>query len=332
MTTVAVTGVTGCIGAAVVSAFAHRGWNVRGLVRPERPSSLDSGVDVHVGDVTRPSSLRGLCSGADVVVHAAALVSDWDDPGAFARINRDGTRAVLEEARASGVRRFVYLSTADVFGFDSDHLIDERSPKRCPPYPYSRSKLAGEELARRYACDSLEVSVVYPTWVFGPGDRHLVPELIDGLRTRQLVYFDRGATPLELTYSENLAAAIALVATTNEAAGEAYIVGDGYGLTLGGFIDDLAAATGVQPPRFSVPLRVALLAAAASEAAARVGSRVKRPLLTRYAVRSAGSGMRYDLAKIQLLGYQPAVGREEALRRTIAPLDASPRQLTAERR
>jgi nucleoside-diphosphate-sugar epimerase len=317
---VVVTGATGCVGGAVGRTFAARGWSVRGLVR--RPDALaGAGWEEHRGELTEPGSLAGLCEGAEVVVHTAAVVSDWDREDVFWRINREGTRALLREAARAGVRRFVYVSTADVFGFLRDVVIDEGSPKDCPPYPYSLSKLEGERLAWEAARDGLGVSTVYPTWVFGPGDRHLVPELLDGLRTRQLVYFDRGATPLELTYSENLADAIHLVATSDRAAGQSYIVGDGYGATFGGFIDALAREAGLRPPRFSIPYAAAYGAAAVSEAVARVTRSDKRPLLTRYAIRSAATGMRYDLSKVAALGYEPAVGLEEGVRRTLTGLE-----------
>jgi nucleoside-diphosphate-sugar epimerase len=318
---VAITGAHGLVGGAVARAFAARGYGVRGLVRtPGRPAPVSDGWQEHVGDLTDPASLRGLCDGADTVVHTAAIVSDWDREEIFWRINRDGTRTLLDEAQRSGVRRFVYVSTADVFGFRTDIEIDEAAPKQCPPYPYSLSKLEGERLVWQRSGRQIEVSVIYPTWVFGPGDRHLVPELVDGLRTRQMVYFDRGRTPLELTYSENLGEAIALVATSDEAAGEDYIVGDEYGATFGDFLDLLAEHSGLKPPRFSLPIPVALGVAAASETVARATRSSKRPLLTRYAIRSAASGMRYRLDKVHALGYSPRVGLEEGIQWTLAEL------------
>ena len=317
---VAITGAHGCVGAAVARAFAARGYAVRGLARSERPAPIDGPWEEHRGDLTDPASLRGLCEGADAVVHTAAVVSDWDREEVFWRTNREGTRALLDEAQRAGVRRLVYVSTADVFGFRTDIEIDESSPKRCPPYPYSLSKLEGERLALERAAAGPAVSVVYPTWVFGPGDRHLVPELLDGLRSRQLVYFARGRTPLELTYSDNLAEAIALVATADEAAGESYIVGDDYGATFGRFIDLLAETAELRPPRLSIPVPVAYGAAAVSETVARATRSSKRPLLTRYAIRSAATGMRYRLDKVRALGYEPRVALEEGVRRTLAAL------------
>jgi hypothetical protein len=68
--------------------------------------------------------------------------------------------------------------------------------------------------------------------VFGPGDRHLVPEMVAMLRARQFVRLAGGRPPLELTYSENLADAVLLATLSDTANGESFLVGDGYGVTL----------------------------------------------------------------------------------------------------
>ncbi|MBF9134862.1 NAD-dependent epimerase/dehydratase family protein [Plantactinospora sp. S1510] len=316
-----VTGVTGCVGRAVAAALAESGWSVRGLVRAPSPEATRYAE--HLGDLTDPASLRGSCEGVQLVVHAAADLSDWRPGRRIWQVNRDGTRAILDEALRSGVTRFVYLSTVDVFGFDARRVIDEASPKRVPPYAYSRSKLAGEDLAWSYHRRGLEITVIYPTWIFGPGDRHFVPELVRGLRDNKLVHFDRGVAPIELTYSENLADAIVLAGTTPDCAGGRFIVGDSYGLTVGQLFERIAERIGVPPPTRSIPFSGALAVAALSELAglAGIGTGTGRPMLTRYAVRSVAGGMRYDLDRIRSIGYSPRVPVSDALSRAVAGLE-----------
>jgi nucleoside-diphosphate-sugar epimerase len=149
-----------------------------------------------------------------------------------------------------------------------------------------------------------------------------MPELARGLRDDKLVHFGRGAAPIELTYSENLADAIVLAATTPGCAGGRFIVGDSYGLTVGQLFDRVAEQLGVLPPDRAIPFPAALAVAALSELAglAGIGTGSGRPMLTRYAVRSVAGGMRYDLDRIRSIGYTPRVGLAEALRRTIAGL------------
>jgi 2-alkyl-3-oxoalkanoate reductase len=311
----AVTGVTGCVGRAVSDALLAAGWAVRGLVR--RPADITPKYSEHTGDLADPSSLAGLCTDAQLVVHTAANLSDWGARREIWQVNRDGTRAVLDEAVRGGATRFLYLSTVDVFGFDGRKILSERSPKQCPHYAYSMSKLAGENLAWAYQRNGLEVTVIYPAWVFGPGDRHLIPELIKGLQNRELVHIDRGHAPLELTYSENLAQAIVLAAADSACAGERFIVGDSYDLTFGQLIDLIAEQLGVLPPRHSVPYPVAWTAAALSELVAALRRKKERPMLTRYAVASVAGGMRYDLSRIRSIGYNPEIDAMTALRRTL---------------
>ena len=317
-----VTGVRGCVGSAVARVLIARDYEVRGLVRTGGTGSAEDadGYTEHVGDLTRPESLGELCNGASTVVHTAAMVDDWGAEEAFHRANFEGTKAILEEAQRSGVGRFVFVSTIDVFGFRNDAVINEKFPKMGVDHPYSRTKLEAEKLAWSFQDRGMEVSVVYPTWIFGPGDRHLVPELVRGLRSGQLVYFSGGKAAMELTYNENLADAIALVASSSQAAGEGYIVSDGFGLSFKGFVELVAEAAGLRSPRFSIPYSVGLGMGAVSEAVARARRSATRPLMTRYAVREIGVGPRYDVSKLESLGYRPAVGIGEAVSRSVGAL------------
>jgi nucleoside-diphosphate-sugar epimerase len=313
-----VTGITGMVGDAVARLLAAQGWTVRGLVRTRQPSLPGHIAEVHVGQLDRPESLAGACRDADLVVHAGGVVSDWAPAEVFWRVNRDGTRALLEEARRSGAGRFTYVGTANVFGFRSGELISEDSAKVCPPFLYPRSKLAAEDSVWEYGERGLDVTVIYPTWVFGPGDRHLVPEMVANLRAGRFVHIGGGRAHLELTYSENLAEAIVLASTVDAGRGRGFIVGDDYDVTLGEFTDAVAATAGVKSPRLSIPFRLAAGLGRASEAFATLTRSSGRPMLTHYAVRALATGVRFDLGRIRSLGYRPAISLHQGLAQTLA--------------
>ena len=316
-----VTGITGMVGMAVARLLATQGWTVRGVVRGPQSPRPDYLAEEHQGDLTRPESLAGACRDAELVVHSGGLVSDWAPAEEFWRINRDGTKALLREAMVSGVSRFVYVGTANVFGFRTDEVIDEGSVKICPPYLYPRSKLAAEDRVWQYGRHGFDVTVIYPTWVFGPGDRHLVPELVANMRAGKFVHIGRGRAHLELTYSENLAEAIVLAATSDAGRGKGFLVGDGFGATLGDFTNALADAAGVAAPSISIPFGVAKMLGGVSETFTRLTRSSTRPMLTRYAVEALATGVRFDLSRIQSLGYRPAISLTEGLRRTLGAIE-----------
>src|SRR6185436_1273261 len=114
--TVLVTGAAGVMGARLVRGLVEAGWRVRALVLPGDPlrarlEALGPACEIREGDVSDPFSLGGLCEGVDTVYHLAAVIIAHDDT-VFERVNRDGTTNVVAEARAAGVRHFIYVSSA----------------------------------------------------------------------------------------------------------------------------------------------------------------------------------------------------------------------------
>src|SRR5688500_5151315 len=115
---VLVTGATGLIGQGLVQALCARGARVRALVRDlERARRLlPTGVELAPGDITDVATLRPALHEAELVYHTAGMPEQWQrDESIFDRVNRQGTKNVLEASHAAGVRRVVYTSTMDVF-------------------------------------------------------------------------------------------------------------------------------------------------------------------------------------------------------------------------
>ena len=170
-----VTGAAGVMGLRLCARLLRAGCVVRGLVLPGDPQARQLaalGVEAWTGDLCDPDSLRGSCEGVEVVYHLAAIILSRD-PSAFERINLAGTANVVREAARSGVRQFVYVSSASV-----------TYPKRTP---YAESKLAAERVVAE--AGAFAHTIVRPTLVYDERGGQELLLFLDYLRRFPVVPF-----------------------------------------------------------------------------------------------------------------------------------------------
>jgi uncharacterized protein YbjT (DUF2867 family) len=149
--TLAVTGATGFVGGHLVRLARARGHPVRALTRAWRPP--EEGLEWVEGALDRPESLTRLAEGADAVIHIAGLINGADR-AAFEQVNAGGAAAMVDAARAAGVRRFIHISS-----------LAAREPDLSD---YGWSKARSERIV---AASGLDWTVIRPPAVYGPGDR-----------------------------------------------------------------------------------------------------------------------------------------------------------------
>ncbi len=171
--TVAVTGAGGFIGSAVTAMLVERGATVRGLLGPpsERDRSPKPGGGLF-GEIDDGPVLDELLADADLVIHLAgppSVSGSFAAPQQCARVHVGGTAAVIAAAQRAGVRRLVYVSSAEVYGAGAPCPVSEDHPPT-PVSPYGAAKLAAEALIRAAVHSSpLQAVVLRPFSVFGPG-------------------------------------------------------------------------------------------------------------------------------------------------------------------
>ncbi|WP_459545903.1 NAD-dependent epimerase/dehydratase family protein [Nocardia sp. X0981] len=275
--TVAVTGPTGEIGISAVTALEHDPGvdRIVGMARrPFDPAERGWGkTEYRRGDILDRPAVAALVAEADVVIHLAFVIMGSRKESA--EVNLAGTRNVFEATVAAGrARRLVYTSSVAAYGYHRENptpITEDVPPEGSPEHYYSEQKAACEAALTEITADSgLEVFVLRPCIVAGPK----APALHD-LPWRELprplrmlaradplfkpVIPDPGH-PLQLVHHDDIAAAIALAATTDAPPGAYNIAGDGI-LTL----SEVVAALGGRPVR--VP---AFAATAASAALARL--------------------------------------------------------------
>lgn len=176
-----VTGGSGYFGSVLVHALLRRGVRVRvfDLVdAPGRPSQ----VEFIRGDIRDTDAVQAACADCTVVHHNVALVPLANDAPAFEAVNVQGTRHLLAAAARAGARKVIHTSSSAVFGVPSRNPVDDTVAPR-PREAYGRAKLAAELACTDYVRRGLDVTIVRPRTIIGPGRLGIVQVLFEWVRT-----------------------------------------------------------------------------------------------------------------------------------------------------
>lgn len=326
-----VTGAAGFVGQALVRRLLADGDTVRAVVLPDEPAIRElralAGAERLViveADVTDAARLAPAFAGATRAVHAAALVHAWAPLARFRAVNVGGTENVARACLTHGVR-LVSLSTSDVFGIPAaGETMDETSPVKPWHEPYADTKIEAERRLWAFHRDQgLPLSIIYPGWVYGPGDHAFFPSLARAIDDGVMVFWARDLI-LAWVYVDNLVDACILASTHPAAIGEGYLVhDDAAGPTFEDACARIARAIGKPPPRIHVPYPVAFAAATSVQTVWRwLGLRTTPPLLT-VDVKAFGYQWRLSTAKIRRdLGWSPRVDTETGMARALEYLVA----------
>ena len=322
MARVLITGGTGFIGTHLTRRCIAQGHRVTVMALPGDPGIPNVATwpcDVVTGDIGDAALMETLCQGQEILFHCAAVVSDWAPRALFNRVNITGMENVCRAALKAGVRRLVEISTNDIFGLREDVVMDESFPLEPWGEPYPDTKIAATEIAWRYHREhGLPVTMVFPCWVYGPGDKTFVPLTADAIVKGEMLFWRRDVLVWP-TFVGNLVDLLILISERDEAVGQGYLVHDGEATTFQEFCHGIAAALDVPPPKLHIPYGAAYAAAWLMEAAWRILGIEVRPLLTTYSVKNLGSRLQFSIAKARReLGWEPSVSYAQGFAETMA--------------
>ncbi len=311
---VLVTGATGFTGGHLARFLARHGDDVRVLVR--RPADFGAGIEIAEGDLRDPEALKRAAHGVEIVYHIAAIYRQAglrDEE--YRAVNSAAVGGVIEAAGRAGARRVVHCSTVGVHGDVERPPANEDAPLR-PGDIYQETKLDGERVARETAAKTgVEVVIARPTGIYGPGDRRLL-KLFRGVARRRFVILGDGRIYYHLTYIDDLAEGFRLCGTVPAAAGRTYILAGGEVTTLNELVALIAEEAHAPPPALHLPVWPFWAAGALCEAiCAPFGI---EPPIYRRRVDFFTKSRAFDINRArQELGYAPAVGLREGIRRTL---------------
>jgi nucleoside-diphosphate-sugar epimerase len=317
-----ITGATGLLGSHIAERLRERGERVRALVRPTSDTTFlqELGVELAYGDLTEPSGLPRALAGADMVYHCAARVGDWGPWRVFQREIIDATANLLAACRTAGVGRVLHVSSIIVYGHprlrDACFTEDEPLGQNLWLWDYyCRAKVRAEELCRQYPGD---LTIVRPSWIYGPRDRTTLPRLLKALDAGRVAIIGSGENLLNVVYAGDVAEGAIRAANHPRAKGEAYNLSSEGEITQQDFVDLLVNELGRPRIRGHISYPLAYWGGFLSEVIGRSIRLRRPPHLTRYAVGLIGRSTRFSIAKArEQLGWQPRVGIHEGVRCTL---------------
>ena len=246
---VLVTGGTGFVGAHLVRRLLCRGHQVRSL--DINPGLFDeelrrAGATLLTGSVTEAADVDAAMRGCDLVYHLASPFGDILQPNrAYWDIEVNGTRNILEAAERLGVRRVIHCSTQGVHGIITNPPGNEESPIAPRDY-YCYSKVEGERVCQQFIAKGMDIVIVRPTSVYGPGDIRGWLQLFRMVSKGWFLMIGSGSTLNHPVYVENLVDLFELSGTSPTAKGRVYLAGDEEAVTLTQLVKNVGSATGAQ--------------------------------------------------------------------------------------
>ena len=305
-----VTGASGFVGRALHAELTRRGSAVRGAVRHAPALPLEGATYVAGADLSPESNWRTALAGVDTVIHAAARVHVMNDTASdplaeFRRINVAGSANLAKQAAAAGVKRFVFISSIKVNGernVGGRAFVSTDDPAPVDPYGMSKWE-AEQELGRVAAATGLEVVIIRPVLVYGPGVKANVAAMMRWLQRGVPLPLGAIHNKRSLVALGNLVDLIIMCVTHPRAAGETFLVSDGEDLSTTSLLQRMAAALRVLPRLIPVPapmLRIATRILGRQD----LGSRLFESL-------------QVDIAHTrERVGWTPPISVDDALRET----------------
>src|SRR5690606_23766436 len=288
----------------------------------------DMGVPTIKGDLRKKEDVeRALAQGFDAIFHVAALAGVWGKHEDYYSINYLGTKNLIEAARRFGIKKFVYTSTPSVV-FNKDDLngVGEEQPYATE---FLNSYSETKTLAEKFVLESNDGSgfltcAIRPHLIWGPGDPHLFPRVIQKGKEGKLKIVGDGENLVDIVYVENAAMAHVQAFDKLDAGspvcGQAYFVGQERPVNLWSFINQVLAEVKVEPVNTYISVSTAYKLGWALEKAFKLmGIKKPEPPMTRFVALNLGKSHYFSHEKARRdFGYVPEVSIEEGLKRTFS--------------
>ena len=318
---VLVTGGSGFLGSAICMLLRSRGDEVIAYQRGGSDRLQQQGVSVFRGSITDPDQLNKAMRGADAVIHTAAKAGIWGPYDEYYQPNVVGTENVIASCRNNGVHKLVFTSSPSVVHGGGDIEGGNESL----PYPdhfnspYPATKALSEQLVIAANTSDLHTVSLRPHLIWGPGDNHLLPSLVERSKSGKLrlpgpdklidtVYIDNAA-------KAHLLALDKLNTTPRTVGGKTYFISNDEPLPQREIISSLLKAAGLEVDIQAISPNIAIAAGTVLENIWKLFRLKSEPPVTRWSAEHLSTAHWYNISAAKRdLGYVAEVSIREGLK------------------
>jgi UDP-glucose 4-epimerase len=244
-----VTGASGFIGSALVSALVASGHNVRAASRRRTVLIRDNVEWAQLPDLESGVDWNSLVAGMDIVVHLAAI-AHRNRGDSVEKVNRIATADLAQACRHQNTKRLIFMSSIGAqTGSAADHVVTELDQPR-PVTAYDRAKLAAEEEIR---AAGVAFTILRPVIVYGPGAKANIALIMRLAASPLPLPFGAFKNRRSLLAIDNLVQAVLFCLDGSPALNQTFIICDPEPITLAEMLATLRQAAGHSPRLLSVP-------------------------------------------------------------------------------
>lgn len=319
---VLVTGAGGFLGFEVAKALVEKKYEVTNLSRHHYITLDEYGIKTIKHDLTKLAELD--LKDFDAVIHCAAIAGVWGKKESFYQTNYEGALHLYDCAKKSGVKYFIYTSTPSVVFGSSDIINGDESlayPNKFYTH-YAKSK----SMAEKYILDNsdhiMEAIALRPHLIWGEGDPHLVPRILQKARVGSLKRVGSGENLVDVIHVKNAALAhvqaLEALKSQKGIGGNAYFIGQERPVNLWDFINKILAYNDMEPVEDSVSFGMAYFFGFIFEMIFKVlGINKPEPPMTRFVAMQLAKSHYFSHAKAKRdFNYTPEITIEEGLEST----------------
>ncbi|XP_071507221.1 sterol-4-alpha-carboxylate 3-dehydrogenase, decarboxylating-like [Diadema antillarum] len=323
-----VIGGCGFLGKHIVEALLARGHEVSAF--DIRKTFENDKVRIFIGDLCSAKDLEPALQGVDVVFHVASPSPLSNNKELFYKVNYHGTQSVIAASKATGVKRLVLTSTASVVyeGVDIKNGGEDLPYARTPMDSYVETKILQEQvvLDANNPEEEFYTAAIRPHSIFGPGDVHMVPTLVQTAKAGKTKFIiGNGENLVDFTFVENVVhghilAAEKLQSDPAAIGGKAFFITNDEPVPFWSVLTRILVGLGYDAPKYHLPyMLIYIIALLVHFFCMLLKPFVTiNPTFTPSKVALAGTYHYYSCERAKtLLGYKPIVSLDEALQRTI---------------